>query len=58
MAGILLEGEVGIVRGYRTSSPEIFYRIVSRVAVSINRRMRLLSEQLFHKKEGSGQISR
>ena len=42
---------------YRTKNPEIYYRIVSRVAVNINRRMRLLSDQLYQNKEESGQIS-
>ena len=42
---------------YRTGNPEIYYRIVSRVAVNINRRMRLLSEQLYRNKQGAGQVS-
>ncbi|WP_306547100.1 aspartate ammonia-lyase [Desulfobulbus sp.] len=41
---------------YRANHPEIYYRIVARVAVNINRRMRLLSEQLHHNQEESGQI--
>ncbi|WP_156792179.1 aspartate ammonia-lyase [Desulfotalea psychrophila] len=32
---------------FRKEQPEIFYRLVSRVAVAINRRMRTLSEQLY-----------
>ena len=42
---------------YRSSNPEIYYRIVSRVAVNINRRMRLLSEQLYRNKQEGGQVS-
>ena len=42
---------------YRKNNPEIFYRIVSRVAVNINRRMRLLSEQLYGNKQETVRIS-
>ncbi len=34
------------INAYRESKPEFFYRIVSRVAVGINRQLRLLSKQL------------
>ncbi len=42
---------------YRQQHPDIFYRIVARVAVGVNRRMRLLSDQLFANKQDSGQVS-
>ena len=42
---------------YRQQHPDIFYRIVARVAVGVNRRMRLLSDQLFANKQESGQVS-
>ena len=32
---------------YRESSPDIFYRILSRVAVNINKRLRVISDQLY-----------
>lgn len=35
------------IKQYRQSNPEIFYRILSRVAVGINRRLRVLSNQLY-----------
>ncbi len=35
------------IDAFRTKRPELFYRIVSRVAVGINRRLRVLSRQLF-----------
>lgn len=35
------------IASYREKKPELFYRIVSRVAVGINRRMRVLSNQLY-----------
>ena len=38
------------IDAYRESHPEIFYRIVSRIAVGINRRLRVLSTQLVHSK--------
>jgi len=33
----------------QASKPDMFYRIISRVAVGINRRLRVLSNQLYHK---------
>lgn len=36
------------IESYRESQPDLFYRIVSRVAVGINRRLRVLSNQLYH----------
>ena len=42
---------------YRQQHPDIFYRIVARVAVGVNRRMRLLSDQLFANKQDAGQVS-
>ena len=41
---------------YRANNPETYCRIVSRVAVNINRRMRRLSAQLHQNQEESGQI--
>lgn len=35
----------------RENKPEVFYRIVSRVAVGINRRLRVLSDQIYHNKK-------
>jgi aspartate ammonia-lyase len=35
------------IEAFRDKSPELFYRIVSRVAVGINRRLRVLSRQLY-----------
>ena len=35
------------IAAYRDSKPELFYRILARVAVGINRRMRNLSDQIF-----------
>ena len=34
------------IEAYRESHPELFYRIVSRIAVGINRRLRALSREL------------
>ena len=42
---------------YRAGHPDIFYRIMARVAVGVNRRMRLLSDQLFANRQESGQVS-
>ncbi len=39
-----------IIDQYRDSNPDLFYRILSRVAVGINRRLRVLSNQL-HKSD-------
>ena len=41
---------------YRNAHPDIYYRIVSRVAVSVNRRMRLLADQLFANRQEAGQV--
>ena len=38
---------------YRESHPELFYRIVSRVAVGINRRLRVLSKELYRSRTDS-----
>ncbi len=35
----------------RETHPEIFYRIISQVAVGINRRLRVLSDQIYHNKK-------
>lgn len=35
------------IEAYRQSYPELFYRILSRIAVGINRRLRVLSTQLY-----------
>ena len=35
------------IEAYRQSHPDIFYRIVARVAVNINKRLRALSDQIF-----------
>ena len=40
----------------RDRQPNIYYRIVSRVAVSINRRRRLLADQLYHNRREPGQM--
>ena len=42
---------------YRDRHPEVYYRIVSRVAVNVNRRMRLISERLFQNRQEPEQIS-
>ena len=34
------------IDGFRETEPDFFYRIVSRIAVSINRRMRILNDKL------------
>lgn len=39
------------IEEYRERKPEIFYRIVSRIAVGISRRMRVLSRQLYQKSD-------
>ncbi len=36
----------------KEDSPDIFYRIVSRIAVGINRRLRVLSDQIYQNKKG------
>ena len=40
-----------------TSHPEIFYRIVARVAVNINKRLRVLSDQIFEGDEAPQVVS-
>lgn len=42
---------------YRDRHPDIYHRIMARVAVSVNRRMRLLSDQLFANTQDPGQVS-
>lgn len=37
------------IEKFRVDQPEFFYRIVSRVAVGVNRRMRVLANQLYRK---------
>lgn len=37
----------------REEKPELFYRILSRVAVGINRRMRVLSKQIYESQKGN-----
>ena len=39
------------IEALREQKPEMFYRIISRVAVGINRRLRVLSSQLYHNKQ-------
>ncbi len=39
------------IEAFREKSPELFYRIVSRVAVGINRRLRMLSRQLYDNRQ-------
>ena len=39
------------IEALREQKPEMFYRIISRVAVGINRRLRVLSSQLYHNKK-------
>jgi len=39
------------IDAFRDRSPELFYRIVSRVAVGINRRLRMLSRQLYDNRQ-------
>jgi aspartate ammonia-lyase len=39
------------VAAYRQKNPEVFYRLVARVAVILNRRMRVLSDELHSKKD-------
>ncbi|WP_310599411.1 aspartate ammonia-lyase [Desulfobulbus sp.] len=41
---------------FRDRHPETFYRIVSRVAVSVLRRMRLVSERLYQNKQGTNHV--
>ena len=36
---------------FRETEPDFFYRIVSRIAVSINRRMRILNDKIFQNKK-------
>lgn len=36
---------------FRETEPDFFYRIVSRIAVSINRRMRILNDKIFENKK-------
>ncbi|KAB2890514.1 MAG: aspartate ammonia-lyase [Desulfobulbaceae bacterium] len=43
------------VAAYRQKNPEVFYRLVARVAVILNRRMRVLSDEL-HSKKDAGEI--
>ncbi len=38
------------IEALRENNPDIFYRIISRVAVGINRRLRVLSDQIYHNK--------
>lgn len=44
------------IAAYREAKPELFYRIVMRIAVGINRRMRVLSNQIYHNKHKEVQI--
>jgi len=39
------------IEALRENNPDIFYRIVSRVAVGINRRLRVLSDQIYYNKK-------
>lgn len=39
------------IAAYKESKPELFYRILSRVAVGINRRLRVLSKELHRSRE-------
>ncbi len=39
------------IEALRENTPEVFYRIVARVAVGINRRLRLLSTQIYENKK-------
>lgn len=39
------------INALRENNPDIFYRIISRVAVGINRRLRVLSDQIYHNKK-------
>ncbi|WP_319550404.1 aspartate ammonia-lyase [Desulfogranum marinum] len=39
------------IEALREQKPDMFYRIISRVAVGINRRLRVLSSQLYHNKQ-------
>jgi aspartate ammonia-lyase len=39
-----------IIARYRAEKPDLFYRIISQVAVGINRRLRMLSNQLYEQK--------
>ncbi len=41
----------------RESHPDIFYRIISQVAVGINRRLRVLSDQIYHNKKDTQVMS-
>ncbi len=43
------------IAAYRQKNPDVFYRLVARVAVSISRRMRLLSDEL-HSNRQAGEI--
>jgi aspartate ammonia-lyase len=39
------------IDAFRETEPDLFYRIVSRIAVSINRRMRILNDKIFQNKK-------
>ncbi|NWH04550.1 aspartate ammonia-lyase [Desulfobacter latus] len=39
------------IDAFRETEPDFFYRIVSRIAVSINRRMRILNDKIFENKK-------
>ncbi len=39
------------IEAFRKNDPDLFYRIVSRIAVGINRRLRMLSRQLYRKNQ-------
>ena len=39
------------IEEYRQKKPDLFYRIVSRIAVGVNRRLRVLSEELYRTRE-------
>ncbi|WP_084456352.1 aspartate ammonia-lyase [Desulfogranum mediterraneum] len=45
------------IEQFREEKPEQFYRIVSRVAVGVNRRLRVLSSQLYRQKQGVQVVS-
>ena len=45
------------IDAYRQTKPDIYYRIVSRVAVGINRRMRVLSRQLYEDRPEAATVS-
>jgi aspartate ammonia-lyase len=44
------------IAAYRETRPELFYRLVSRIAVGINRRMRVLSTQLYQNRQKEIQV--